>query len=296
MKRQSWVGSRRRMVFLGVFAALVGGLGSSYLVARAMYARRWLPHVLEAVAPPVTLRFQPPDASNTLLLLGDSRMADWGLPSLPGWRVVNAGLNGLTSAELRLIAPNILRSQHPVAVVIQVGINDLKIIGVRPDLKGSLISRCVSNIVEVAALASGMGIRVILTPVWPVGEVPFLRWPVWSSDIPLGIVDCNQDLRLAVSSMPGVTVLDFFEPVNLPSNNPPWTALFRRSPRFIFVCRACHRSFRDESVKDVGAWIAANLDSQLAPMEKEEYENSLFCFPGCVGCFPGADARCARPI
>ena len=45
----------------------------------------------------------------------------------------------------------------------------------------------------------------------------------------------------------------------------PWTGMFRRSPRFIYVCRACHRSFRDESVKDVGAWIAANLDFQVRP-------------------------------
>jgi hypothetical protein len=45
----------------------------------------------------------------------------------------------------------------------------------------------------------------------------------------------------------------------------PWTALFRRSPWFICVCSACRRSFRDESVKDVGAWIAANLDSQFRP-------------------------------
>jgi hypothetical protein len=45
----------------------------------------------------------------------------------------------------------------------------------------------------------------------------------------------------------------------------PWTALFRRSPRFIYVCRACRRSFVDESVKDVGAWIAASLDFQVRP-------------------------------
>lgn len=45
----------------------------------------------------------------------------------------------------------------------------------------------------------------------------------------------------------------------------PWTALFRRSPRFIYVCRVCHRSFRDESVKEAGAWIAANLDAEVLP-------------------------------
>ena len=46
----------------------------------------------------------------------------------------------------------------------------------------------------------------------------------------------------------------------------PWTALFRRSPRFIYVCRACRRSFVDESVRDVGTWMAANLDTQVRPV------------------------------
>jgi hypothetical protein len=45
----------------------------------------------------------------------------------------------------------------------------------------------------------------------------------------------------------------------------PWTGLFQRSPRFIYVCRACHRLFRDESVGDVGAWITANLDAEVRP-------------------------------
>jgi lysophospholipase L1-like esterase len=227
MNHASRSGFRKRIFILAACAALVVMLGSTYLAGRAMYARRWLPRILEAVAPPVDLRSQPSGAPNTILLLGDSRIADWGLPALPGWRVINAGLAGLTSAELRIIAPDILRSQHPAAVVIQVGVNDLKLVGVRPDLKGSLVSGCVSNVVQVAVLAREMGIRVILTPIWPVGDVPLLRWPVWSSEIPLAIVDCNQRLRLSVASIPGLTVLDFFEPTTPTISNTAWVAQFR---------------------------------------------------------------------
>lgn len=41
--------------------------------------------------------------------------------------------------------------------------------------------------------------------------------------------------------------------------------MFNRSPRFVHVCGGCRRSFSDESVKDVGAWIEANLDAEARP-------------------------------
>jgi hypothetical protein len=43
------------------------------------------------------------------------------------------------------------------------------------------------------------------------------------------------------------------------------TGMFSRSPRFVYVCGACYRSFRDESVTDTGKWIFANLDVELQP-------------------------------
>lgn len=54
-------------------------------------------------------------------------------------------------------------------------------------------------------------------------------------------------------------------PMVLVNFGEPWTSLFQRSPRFVYVCHKCHRSFRDESVKDVAAWIAANLDPEVRP-------------------------------
>jgi len=45
----------------------------------------------------------------------------------------------------------------------------------------------------------------------------------------------------------------------------PWTGLFNRTPRFVHLCGTCQRSFRDESVKDVAGWMAANLDAEARP-------------------------------
>ncbi len=64
--------------------------------------------------------------------------------------------------------------------------------------------------------------------------------------------------------------------------NPGLSQLYRISAvptlivfRFIYVCRACHRSFRDESVNDVGAWIAANLDAEVQPNFMMEWDRRV---------------------
>jgi len=41
--------------------------------------------------------------------------------------------------------------------------------------------------------------------------------------------------------------------------------MFNRSPNFLSVCSKCCRSFKDESVKDVGQWIEGNLDAEVRP-------------------------------
>jgi hypothetical protein len=41
--------------------------------------------------------------------------------------------------------------------------------------------------------------------------------------------------------------------------------IFNRCPNFVSVCSKCRRSFRDESVKDVAAWIEGSLDPDVWP-------------------------------
>jgi hypothetical protein len=45
----------------------------------------------------------------------------------------------------------------------------------------------------------------------------------------------------------------------------PWRGMFNRYPLFVHVCGNCRRSFRDESVKDVGGWLTTNLDAEVRP-------------------------------
>ena len=41
--------------------------------------------------------------------------------------------------------------------------------------------------------------------------------------------------------------------------------MFNRSPNFVRVCVPCRRTFVDDSIKDVRAWIVANIDAEVWP-------------------------------
>ena len=84
-------------------------------------------------APPTSvLTSAPATAAPPVLLLGDSRMAEWGLPELGSNRVVNAGAGGWTTGQVRLRTTELLDEFHPAVVVVQAGINDLNISGSNP--------------------------------------------------------------------------------------------------------------------------------------------------------------------
>src|SRR5690242_2105929 len=114
MPRGKSHGLKWGMLLLAVLSAAVL-LGSCLL--RTCYEHQLAQQIWPATAPDISARPTPPaNTVKTVLLLGDSRMAQWRLPSLPGWRVVNAGAGGLTTGQLRLGAPKLLDEFHPDVV------------------------------------------------------------------------------------------------------------------------------------------------------------------------------------
>lgn len=58
------------------------------------------------------------------------------------------------------------------------------------------------------------------------------------------------------------------KPTILTNFGHPWIGMLNRMPRFDYVCSNCRRSFADDTLKDVGKWMTANLDPDVQP----EYE------------------------
>src|SRR5258706_4903556 len=159
-------------------------IASVALLVRRLYAEKLIANVWPAgTANAAIVADAAVPGMKTLLLLGDSRVADWGLPRIENLRVVNAGVGGMTTAQLVLRHREILDRVQAEVVVIQIGINDLKLLGVRPELRESVVSGCVSNIEAVVTECRRRNTRVVLTTVWPAGELTLARRFVWSSTV-----------------------------------------------------------------------------------------------------------------
>jgi lysophospholipase L1-like esterase len=112
----------------------------------------------------------------------------------------------MTTAQISQGSQGMMERIRPNIVVIQVGINDLKLLGPRPELREAVIDTCVSNILAVVRECRAMGAQVILTTVWPTGEVSTARRFVWSSAVEAGIHETNARLEKRLAAIPHVTV------------------------------------------------------------------------------------------
>ena len=185
--------------------------GVLFSLARKLYADRLASQVwIGGTAPnPATIPF---DASvkTTVLLLGDSRIADWGVPQLKNSRVINAGMPGATTAQLAFRCPELLQTYQPQIAVVEIGINDLKLLGVRRELRHAVISCSLSNISLVVQECRRRNIRVLLMPVWPADGPAGLRRFVWSDAVEQGLTELNREIKAFQSDASSVRIVDPF--------------------------------------------------------------------------------------
>ncbi|HBJ34209.1 MAG TPA: hypothetical protein DDZ51_05475 [Planctomycetaceae bacterium] len=79
------------------------------------------------------------------------------------------------------------------------------------------------------------------------GQIPWAAIKsAWRRDAPPTCQNCSSDTLLVNFGLRQV-------------------GLFNRSANIVHVCRLCRRSFRDESIIDVRAWMTANLDEAALP-------------------------------
>jgi acyl-CoA thioesterase I len=114
-----------------------------------------------------SVRGQVVPAGATVLALGDSLTFGTGatpdtsypaaLASLTGWRVVNAGVPGDTSAQALQRLPSLLQEHQPVLVLVSIGGNDL--------LRRLPEADTRANVQRICELARGAGAQVLLLAV-----------------------------------------------------------------------------------------------------------------------------------
>jgi acyl-CoA thioesterase-1 len=120
------------------------------------------------LAAPLAVRAAAPD--KTLLVLGDSLSAEFGLVRGTGWvallqqrlaerhipvTVVNASISGDTTAGGRARLPALLKVHRPAIVVIELGGNDA--------MRGLALTATANNLTAMTQAAQAAGARVALT-------------------------------------------------------------------------------------------------------------------------------------
>ncbi|MFT5051726.1 MAG: lysophospholipase L1-like esterase [Chlamydiales bacterium] len=185
---------------------LMLSMGGNVLVGTAAldsYRQLWLERIgLGAYTAPA----QAPVPVD-ILYLGDSRIAGWtSLPTVDGLTTANAGVGGQTSAMLLGRLDGHILAHTPRVVVLQVGINDLKVIGMVPERADEIFAACEANMRSIVASITASGAGVLLLTVIPAGESLVRRTVLWSDRVDLAIVELNE--RLLALGSESVVVVD----------------------------------------------------------------------------------------
>lgn len=151
--------------------------------------------------------FEVGDECVKITLFGDSRIQYWD-PALQvsGCEIINRGIAGNTTSRSLLQIQNHVLDLRPDIVVIQIGINDLKTIGVFPDEKEWILEQCKDNYRILLSMISEAGVHSVVTTIFPPAHPSILRKPVWSNDIEAAVLEMNEWIRTLNGSR--ITVLD----------------------------------------------------------------------------------------
>ena len=133
-----------------------------------MYRRHFIRFVLSAAALAATAQAAQA-AEPTILVVGDSLSAEYGIARGTGWvallekklaaekiaaKVVNASISGDTTAGGRSRLPALLKTHQPAIVVIELGSNDA--------LRGLSLDMTAANLTAMTQAAQKAGARVLL--------------------------------------------------------------------------------------------------------------------------------------
>ena len=129
-------------------------------------------------------------------MIGDSRIARWDKDLLrEESEIANLGIEGQTSAQVYYRLKNYLVLDTPSLIVLQVGINDLKIIGLDKNLKDEVSKNLCRNIMAICQLCIERDIKLILMGIIPVGKIEPLRRLVWNTGVNEALDSVNEALK-----------------------------------------------------------------------------------------------------
>jgi lysophospholipase L1-like esterase len=131
-----------------------------------------------------------------VVLFGDSRVQMWDeFPELDGYEFINRGIGGQTTGQAKLRIQSDILAINADAVILQVGINDLKAIAFIPDKRDQIIQTVKDNLQSMIETLLVQDIDVYLMTVIP-ASTPQGKWYfLWSDDIDSAVVNINNWIK-----------------------------------------------------------------------------------------------------
>jgi lysophospholipase L1-like esterase len=142
-----------------------------------------------------------------VVMMGDSRAQAWRRHTLPAdYLVINRGVGAQTTIQILERFDRQISLLDPDLIILEAGVNDLKMIALFPEQREKIIEDCRNNMRELVRRSVATGAKVILVTIFPRGPLPLERRPFWSSAVDSAIIDVNSSLKELASD--GVTILD----------------------------------------------------------------------------------------
>ena len=135
-----------------------------------------------------------------VIFYGDSRARQWKFPQKDNdFHFMNRGINGQTSAQVLGRFDAHITELTPKVIVLQVGVNDLRMLPLPPKTRQDIVQDCKNNIAQIIKHAHDIEADIIVTTIFPLGQgdIPLRLRPFWSSrnQMERSINEVNQYIR-----------------------------------------------------------------------------------------------------
>lgn len=147
-----------------------------------------------------------PDA----VALGSSSIRRWPFHemNINGKRIFNAGIDGQTSKQVLLRFEHIIAKNPPQYLIIQVGLNDIKSIGLINSSQ-KIERDMIGNIRSILKLCKENSIKPVYVTNFPTGRRGLLRSLIWDSSLDKLILKTNGEMIEYCENM-NITVFDAY--------------------------------------------------------------------------------------
>lgn len=153
--------------------------------------------------------------STKFWFLGDSRIYQWNIPNtvIPANQYLNLGINSQTSAQILYRLSLHLEQGLPEYIFLELGINDIKAIGIFPEKKEAIINQCIKNIELVINTCINYNIHPVFCTIFPPGDIQLFRRPIWSKEINNAVVYVNK-MVTDFCKLKEVSIFDTYSALN----------------------------------------------------------------------------------